>query len=1851
MVRASTAVLRALSAVTRANVAMPRARSLIALLAVLTCFAGAAAVRSTRAQTSPIRQVTPADNAVNVWNGHRVIVDFARDMDQASAEASLAITPTVRGHMEWPLGDRRHMEFVPHDIYRGQQTYAVTLAAGRLRDAEGRPVLDNTYRWHFTARQPDAQPRFGSGLPLQQLTLSGGQGIPFDPGYPRARFDVRLFAINGAQFAERYAALARGSAPDPQALDPGELRPDHAWTAEVDASSQADRLDLPDSLKAGLYLVEVAHPVLPTVRELLVYSDHALAAKTGRRGLLVWATRQPEGSLAPDARFSAYDADGRRTQVFSADAQGLARLPDRGDAVLLVAMVQGQPAVVGLDGWWPSRGYATGQRQPLAPARDVVAHLHTDRPIYRPGHTVHWKAVLQQVQELGLQPLGANETVTLTLRDAVGNVVQELARQPDAFGSIAGDLLLSEGAGLGVWRLQAQARGQLLSGSFIVQDYLKPDFKIDVATDRPYYIEGQKAQITVRADYYFGQPVVGGEVVVRVFDNGWTTRSSPLAEVKGLLDAAGQFQTEAALTLRPPSGGRPSTSRYTIEVEVTDASRRPVYATVDRPVHPAAISLSAAVNGYSQPVGKPVAVSAVVRDHDGHPVAGRAVEVTASRSDMHGSGGIVARAAAVTDADGLAEARLSGLDLGWYTLSATALDDQGRVARSDTYVWVYSLTRPWRWSGGLAIEADSQSYKPGDTARLLVKSPITTTALITLEGPEVLAERVVAVAGATTVELPITAAMAPGVTARVTLWEPVRHDSMGGYDNAADGRLLSAQLELRVPAEDRRLQVMVLPDRRQARPGEALKLRLTVRDAAGRPVRAQLSVALVDQALLALARDGAGDIFEGLWGFRRGQVSGHDSWSPSSWWWSNEHDPSQRYLPRPTSAPGSSTATAASAPTAAPSPTLNSSGGPDAPAEEQGAQPRRDLPDTAYWNAAIVTDVQGEAEVTVTLPDSLTTWQALARAVDLEGRAGQGTAEVVVSKPVSVEAALPRFLVQGDRLAVDLLGRNDASVDPLEGFCRLDSPGLIQLDPGERRLQLEPGAMTVARWSAVASDVGLHRLTATLRTPMGDDAVEQPLRVEPFTVPEPFGRSGVVTRAPVTETLDLPLGVHPLQSVVEVSLSPSLASAILGGLDSLIGYPYGCVEQTMSRMLPNGVVGRLILEMDLDAPQLQAALPPMMAAGLQKLYGYQAADGSWGWWNGGGNTYITAYVLHGLTLAKASGYAVDDGVLDRGFRALGRLIAAEADLGVQAFAHFVMAEAGRVDVAAVLSLNERRERLDAFALGALAVALRSAGRQDLADQGLDLLRSRAIRDAGGVHWASATGSGAAGGRSMASSVKTTSMALLVLARMRPEDPLAPEAVRWLMAQRQGLAWGQSTHDTAWAVLGLTDWIVASNELTAAYDWRLNLDGKEIAAGRHEPGLVALPIVVRLPGADLTPGRHLLVLSKGAGGSLYYSLSGRLYVFHPDFKAVAAAGSGLSLGREYMAIDGRPGPERWQPGDLINVRLTLQSSQELSFLMLQDWLPAGFEAVNTALDTETKRLPNGQLPWWRWWGYERRELRDEGATFFISRLPAGRNTFEYAVRAVTPGRFGVRPAEAYAMYQPQLWARSDSRRVDIALNKVADLPPLAGDIDGDCRLTGFDADLVASGWAGPDAARDLDGSGTVDALDIAVADAHRGLSCGEAVPAAPAAGGEARLDVTAERADDGTLTITVRTGQDLSLDSWELTIDLPTSGSKLIASAAVRPMAAARALGPVLDAKGRRLRLGGFLPGGAALAADTVLARVRLQSPGHATSTSLVAVGALAAAADGRALAVTVGGDAISRSWREGRVWLPWIVRP
>jgi len=1185
-----------------------------------------------RAQGAPLRYVVPDPGERGVWPAQRVVLHFDRDMDVATVEAALTLAPPIPGHFTWGWygggsQSRRHVELVPHDIMAPGGRYTATLGTGAL-DASGVPVLDAPYTWSFTVGAPTASPRFGTHLPIQHVARSGAVGLAIQPGYPRLPMRFRLFPISADDLAARYVVLTADATLDRSALDPAGLAAAADWEADVAAETEPAFVDIPADVPPGLYIVEAAHPYLSPAREIVVLSDIAIAAKTGRTGVLAWVADAVAGTAAPGAGLTVYDADGRQTGTWQADADGLVRLDARGEALLLFARAGGHQAVVGLDGWWhvdgTYRARSSPARVPRAP--DLVAHVHTDRPIYRPGHIVHWKAVLQRLEDGGPVPLGAGETVTVTIRDAGGNAIAEAPYRADAYGSVYDDLALGDEVGLGQWRIDVAVSSRRVRGSFQVEEYVKPDFEVRVETDAPFYVAPDPTRITIRADYYFGKPVAGGEVTVRVFDNRRWTRNQPLAIRNGSLDAQGVFELDVVLQLRPESDGSLRSQAFTIEAEVLDASRRPVYATAQVPLHPAAIALTARPLRYGLELGEPVDVDVVARGHDGAPLSGRSVEVSARRDYWHGQAAPVERLLrVVTDADGRATAAFSDLEVGWYRIEARASDDEGRTAVARTYAWLWSRLWPWYWSGGLTVEADRETYAAGDVARLLVRSPVTTTALVSLERDEVLAERVVRLVGATTVEIPITADMAPGVTARVALWEPATL-SPGAYSaSAAEGRMLQAQTRLVVPAHGHRLDVRVRPDRLESGPGEPLRLDIQVRDAAGEPAPAQLSLAVVDKAVLALAADPAGDVFDALWRFRDASVATHDGWLPSAWVVYREYDRSRRYQMDPDTP---TVVPTASAPPASPQPGESDEG--DAPAE-----PRREFPDTAHWSAALTTDEHGRASVTLVLPDSLTTWRALARAVDLKGRAGQGAAEVVVSKPVIADPALPRFAVQGDRFALDVVARNYATTEALGATCTLDAPGLVVLDPGDRSLDLPFGETRAARWSVVAADVGTHELTARLHTAAGEDGIALPFEVQPFVVRERFGFSGSVADEAVVETLAIPFDAHPDATELELRLSPSLAAGVLDGLGALVGYPYGCVEQTMSRMLPNAVVSRLLAVLDLQATELGEELPELMSVGLQKLYGFQNGDGSWGWWYGGGNTYMTAYVLHGLTLAKA----------------------------------------------------------------------------------------------------------------------------------------------------------------------------------------------------------------------------------------------------------------------------------------------------------------------------------------------------------------------------------------------------------------------------------------------------------------------------------------------------------------------------------------------------------------------------------------------------------------------------------------
>jgi alpha-2-macroglobulin len=1812
-------------------------RRLWVVLSLLSILAlGTVAVQ---AQTPSI-SVYPSDGSTDISPGTTISASFKDSMNPATVEAALTIDPPTEGTFVWS-DENRYMQYRPSEPLAALATYQLAFGTS-ARTARGAQLLREPYRWQLKTAADQVQTSFGYRVPVQFVTPAGKRGVPIQPGYPRLTMDFTLYAVDMPAFAARYAKL---KANETNVIDTTGLPQVAAWRAHLDSGDSAARATLPDGTTPGIYLLDAHSPRVKGGQTFVILSDYAVVAKSGSTGRLAWVTRVPDGTPAPDAAVTLLDAAGQVLQTVQADGDGLVRFDTSNVRFVTARTNAGQTTLVALDENWYASGYWYGwwgrggwQPSPVP----YVTHIHTDRPIYRPGHTVHYKATTRHLVGDDFVLVDVSTPVTVTIKDAAGNSVSTTKPVFDGFGSIAGDLALGEDAGLGDWHIEVNVAGQTATLYFAVQAYVKPDYEVTVTADRDFYVTGDTAEVAVKGRYYFGQPAAGADVVLRVYRGYYYYggENTPTQEFKGVLTADGTWKGTVNLFTEAE---RTYAEYYWFEAEVTDASRRPVVSDTSVPVYPADFDLTLEAERYGVELGNPVAYTVRTTGHDGNPIAGRLVTVEVGQYRWEQNRGswyeTLARRQVTTGADGSVRVVFDDLKEGWYQVQATATDDAGHVVHGWSYAWLYSNMRPWYWYGGLELTTDKTSYAPGDTARVLIKSPLTkaTTALVTVEREELYDEYVVPMQGAATVEIPIKADYAPNVWVKVQYWEAVEDTY-----NQAEGRMVTGMVNLSVPAEDRRLKVSISPDADTHGPAEAATFTVRVTDSGGQPVDAQLSFALVDKSVLALAQDRSGDIFDAFWSAREDTVGTYDSIEPSNWYGYPRYSedagaPGRGGGPQPQPP---------AAPTTTPAPNEKTAD------EASQSTPRREFPDTAYWDAAVVTGPDGVAEVTLTLPDSLTTWVAAARAVTRDTKVGQGKGELVVTKPIIADAAIPRFAVQGDQFALDVLGRNYVGGE-LQATTTLDTPGLVQLDPGDKALALPFNETKFSRWSVVASKNGTNPVTAWVRTAAGEDGVEVPLTVKPFAVPERFARAGS-TESSVDEAFDVPFNAVPEASSVEVRLAPGMALGVLDGLEELIGYPYGCVEQTMSRMLPNAVIARLLRVLEIEAPEITSQLPEMMALGLQKLYGFQNSNGSWGWWHwqySEGNVYTTAYVLHGLTLTKMGGFDVDPNVLERGFTWLAATAAQEKDPRIQAYAAYVLALGGRGDAGLAAGLYDRRGEMDAFALAALAVALDDVGRTDLSDRVLDELESQAVQTVTTASWPVDYGDQRYYWYywyAMSNSEKNTAMALEALSVLRPTSPLAPKAARWLMENRWGQGW-RTTQGTAFAVMGLTDYIVASGELDAAYTWTVALDGRQLATGTVNRDNVTQRIApVVLSSDDLVAGKHVLTIAREGRGTLFYTVVGRMARYYDGFAPASADGLGIGLAREYAVVAGRGGKDGWAVGDVVNVRLTLKTSDELRYVIVEDLLPAGFEPLNEALDTETKRVPDEpKYPYyWRWWGYERKEMRDDKVTFFASYLSPGEHTFDYAARVVTPGVFAARPAEAYTMYRPEVWGRSASAQVEVAPDRLAPRPDLAGDFDKDCRLTEFDAALVADAWESG-GKRDTNGNGRTDVADIETSAGRSGLACGDSVPLPPGPAGDMALALRApDHVDQGqTFDLAVVATGAGNIGAWEVTLGVPDGAFEVIDLAAGPGLPDARLLGPI--AKGTAIRVGGFAPAGATGSGERVLARLSLRAV-RAGDLSIAVSGAQVVTDRGGEYRVTANGAVVSPApWApRGTVFLP-----
>ena len=1263
-----------------------------------------------------------------------------------------------------------------------------------------------------------------------------------------------------------------------------------------------------------------------------------------------------------------------------------------------------------------------------------MIYSYTDRPIYKPGQEVFFKTIVRLDNDVRYENVPDGTEVKVRVNDPSSNLLDEFTFRTNSFGSVNGSYKLPEDASPGSYDIEAIVNGESSSQTFKVEDYRKPDFQVTLTPVDSHgndYVAGDEFKLDVDTRYFFGEPVANATLKINRyqiwggyydwwmdaedFNFGYWTEYSGNMSAK-LSQSTSDESGKAYITVKTgrmdPYSGISSWKnsleymKFAIEVTASDGSNQTVSSTYVFTVNNAKEKLSLDTGGYFRQPGKPFLVSAHVEDLSGNPVANREILLRVQKWTKPQNDYVNFSTFNIsTNESGVATQELA-LEKGFYNLIVYGRDEKGNPMQYERWMYVFKTRDDWysRYNEEIAIVSDQQSYKPYQTAKFLVESTFSGPAMLTVERGRVIHQKEVELtAPLTEVELPIISAYAPNIFVTINAYQPadltVRDSSEYDYEywmtNRPDSTLRVASTEVQVESKINELQVTISTDKDTYLPGEKATASVTVKDWQGKPVNAEVSLAMVDEAIYSLSDELAPRIQKAFYERRPHAVDTYDSMSPYR----------EIYIGGRGGGGGGG-------------------GGP-------GIGLRGDFSDTAAWFPTLRTDSKGVATVSIDLPDNVTSWRLSAKAITLDHKVGEGIGNFTTKKELVVIPVLPRILTQGDAATLSATVHNYGSVRQ-KVVVSLDAPGLGIKDDAKKTLIIEPGMVKPVTWDVDVTVSKSAQVTISAKPESGmADAVRMEIPVQPKATMDVQSLSGDF-RGATQLNFQVPRFM-PEASSITLSISRSPQNSILNGLEYLTGYPYGCVEQTMSRGLPNGVVGRAAAKLGLGGISLQEKVRPYVKASIQKLYSLQHGDGGWGWWeDDDSDGYQTAWVIFGLSILSETGEKVEPRVIERGVDYLldnydNSL--AEMDPRTRAFALYSIAMAGKGDLKATLELmNDPKANLDPFSSFAMALTLDRLGEFGLAKSILDKMEDSAIKQGDKVYWIQQAADGEYHRKTMASTLRTTALGLSAFVAIDPDNPLIPGIARYVVSKRTAnRGWG-TTNETSFAILALTDYLLQTQKQAGTTPYHAELNGTLLSNGTltGDQPFVKLEIPVNMLGL----GNNTLTLGTQSKSLVYYDLTARLATPRDVFDAAGV----VKIERTYIDPKTRKPLEKITAGDLVMVQLKVDYPGNASYVIIEDHLPGGLEALNERLNTVSK-IDYGdgyyeETYLWRDLGYNKKDVFGDKVTFFITNMDDGIKTITYIARATVSGTFTALPAESYAMYDPDVWGRSSSNVIQI-----------------------------------------------------------------------------------------------------------------------------------------------------------------------------------------------------------------------------
>lgn len=711
---------------------------------------------------------------------------------------------------------------------------------------------------------------------------------------------------------------------------------------------------------------------------------------------------------------------------------------------------------------------------------------------------------------------------------------------------------------------------------------------------------------------------------------------------------------------------------------------------------------------------------------------------------------------------------------------------------------------------------------------------------------------------------------------------------------------------------------------------------------------------------------------------------------------------------------------------------------------EGGVRVRQDFPETLYVNPALITDGSGQAELTLDLADSITTWRMTGLASSKDGLLGSGTGGLTVFQDFFVDVDFPVAVTRNDALRVPIALYNYLPTPQTVTLDLEPASWFEALEGTQQTVTLAPNEVKAAHFAIRAIAVGHQGLTVLARGSSRSDAVRRTVDVRPdgkafvSTQSARFAAAAgdTVARETVSRTVVIPDDNIDGAQELLVKVYPGFMSQVVEGMDSLLRQPGGCFEQTTSTAWPNvlatdylGKTGALTEAVDIKARQY-------ITEGYQRLLTFECASGGFNWWEGDnpGNAVLTAVGIMMFTDTKNVAF-VDDQVIVRAAKYLAQtqqsdgswteerhLHAGNENLGagsLRATAYITWAllhaarEPATTDKALAYLRAQASDADDVYTTALVAIALAMKDPHDPMLDGLvDALHEARIEDGQRVYWKPDQQT-MVGGWDDSGDIETTAVVALALMQAQAHQGDVGGAIDWLVSKKDANGnWGYSTQATVLTLKALIA-SLSSGAATTDATVRVLLDGVEV--GQRTFTDLNADVLWQLDLSErLAEGEHEVSLVYEGVGNLMWQVADTHYL--PWGEVPPEPPGPLSISVAYdkteLATD-----------DVIHVTVTVSNSdpEQTGMMMAEIGLPPGFELDTSALDAI---LMQGQVA-----RYERTAL--ELVVYLEPIRPEAPVVFQYALRATEPLEATAPESEAYLYYNKSVRAEAEPVRLVVS----------------------------------------------------------------------------------------------------------------------------------------------------------------------------------------------------------------------------